>query len=465
MSLRVARLSLNFAKGLSFTLHTNRNIVFTLLLVLGLSIAGVHAQSQPVKLQGRILLNDGRPIADATVEWVQRGWSVKSASDGQFLFTGSAALHFQAWSLEESRFRKHPLFGDFNILGASRKFENQKPGNRVSLMASQRYAPQSSKAGLGKMTVSGTDTLRIHKTGFEIRVIPIANPMAENLGDIILTSIASGNDVCAQQQNMRTPDGHEVILCEALYAQAPRIQLPSPPPSTVYAMMTADAFITTDGLTFTRARSNEIDAEIRRHASALYAITIQNGQVASFRPAILFHEALFIAPLIGRTFEGFISAKTSNGRYEPIPSLPIRLQITSEPYTGPIKPASAYSVKAKITNYNQALTASDGSCMPSLRSHGPQAPFASDEGPTLLIGRVPSMHAFGDNELVIEILEGGTSLGSLMSVEWFFTPLDLLHNTLAVTGTYSGVGHGTPGYIPMLELQAVTSGGITCNEP
>jgi hypothetical protein len=438
--------------------------VSSALLVLFLTVGFglTQAQSQAIGLQGRIVQKDGRPIAEATVEWVRRGLSTKSGSDGSFNFSGSAVLHFSLLHFGKPRFANHPQFDSYNLLGATSSHRPHLLGFIHRVKASKH--PQESKPtlALGKLSVNTMDTLRIHKSGFETRALPIENESAGNLGDILLTPVASGNDICAQQQSLRTTDGHDVILCEALYAQVPRIRLPTPALDRTYAVITADSFLTTDGHSYPRARDGGSDTEMRRHASALYTLHIQNGKVESFRPAILFEEALFLAPLIGQSFEGLISARNSNGRYELIPTLPIRLQITAETYTGPAKPASLYTVKAKITNFSQALTASDGTCMPALRSQGARMPFASDEGLTLLMGRVPSMHAFGDNELVIEILNGGTSLGSLMSIEWFFTPLDLIRNTLGLTGTYSGVGHGTPGSIPMMELKAALGGGKAC---
>jgi hypothetical protein len=72
------------------------------------------------------------------------------------------------------------------------------------------------------------------------------------------------------------------------------------------------------------------------------------------------------------------------------------------------------------------------------------------------------MHAFGDDELVFELHVSGTLSGSLMSSEWFFTPLDLVKNALTLSGTYNGVGHGTPGLIPYLDLKPASGGGGAC---
>jgi hypothetical protein len=100
--------------------------------------------------------------------------------------------------------------------------------------------------------------------------------------------------------------------------------------------------------------------------------------------------------------------------------------------------------------------------MPALSSHGAQAPFSPGADVFFTVGRVPSMHAFGDDELVFVLYAGGGWSGSIMARSWFFTPLDLLKPSLGPAGTYSGVGHGTPGTIPLLELRPASGGGAPC---
>jgi hypothetical protein len=250
------------------------------------------------------------------------------------------------------------------------------------------------------------------------------------------------------------------VVCDALFDAPPRAHLPPPSATSAYAARTLDAFVTVSGETYPFAAGNTSDPELRRHASALYEIKLQNGKVESFRPAILFAESLFLAPLKGKAFEGLISQRT-NGRYG-IPTLPVRVQVLAERFQGGVSNASAFELKVSIANLAGAVAASDGKCMPALSSYGSQAPFDAGSDVLLAVGRVPSMHGFGDDELVFELYVAGISSGSIMSREWYFTPLDLVKNALALTGTYSGEGHGTPGYIPLLDLHAVSGGGGTC---
>jgi hypothetical protein len=227
-------------------------------------------------------------------------------------------------------------------------------------------------------------------------------------------------------------------------------------------MMTTEAFLTASGAAYPHAFGNTSGGEAKRHASALYEIRIRNGKPESFRPAVLFAESLFLAPLLGREFDGLISKRTSAGRFEAPPTLPVRVRIEAGRFRAEPEAPSGFRAKVVLANLASPLTASDGSCMPSLASYGSQAPFGPGADVLVTVERVPSMHAFGNDELVFTLQADGTPMGSLMSPTWFFTPLDLVKNALALSGAYSGVGHGAPGSIPMLNLVPASGGGAAC---
>jgi hypothetical protein len=308
---------------------------------------------------------------------------------------------------------------------------------------------------------AAADSLRVRKDGYRETVREIASYTAGDLGDLILSAMPDDGGVCARQHAERTAEGVDVVVCDALFDPAPRVHLPTPSATSPYAARTADGFVTVSGEAYPFAAGNSSDPESRRHASALYEIKLQNGKVESFRPAILFAESLFLAPLKGKAFEGLISQRT-NGKYG-IPTLPVRVQVLAERFQGGTSTASTFELKATLSNLTGAVTASDGKCMPALSSYGSQAPFDAGSDILLAVGRVPSMHGFGDDELVIELYVAGVQSGNIMSREWFFTPLDLAKNTLAISGTYTGQGHGTPGYIPLLDLHLASGGGGACS--
>jgi hypothetical protein len=472
---------------------------------------GLAPRAQPLDLHGRVVRENGAPIPDALVELKTGRASTTTAADGSFSLDGNTsagpdAVRSFAYRLEPDFLvvdARHPLDIRMEVVDGAGRAQGglvrrlQEGRSRIAL--SEALPAPDPDAGLYFLRVGvggrtfvhllfhpgkgatgavigpaypgggaakrseAVDSLRIRKAGYEDLVLAIASYTAGNLGDLVLSADPEGGGVCARQRTGRTSDGFEVVFCEALFDQPPRVHLPVAAAPYAYAGMASNAFVTVAGESYPHASSGPSDPEISRHASALYEIGIRNGKVESFRPAIVFAESLFMAPLMGKAFDGFISKRTDAAHYELKPSLPIRMQILAERFQGGLKSPSAFPVRTAIVNLAAPVRAADGTCMPALSSYGPEAPF--DPGSDILVpvGRHPSMHAFGDDETVFHLVKAGKEAGSVMSVEWFFTPLDLARNTLAPSGTYTGVGHGTPGAIPMLELNAVSGGGGACS--
>ncbi len=101
--------------------------------------------------------------------------------------------------------------------------------------------------------------------------------------------------------------------------------------------------------------------------------------------------------------------------------------------------------------------------MPALTTAAAANPFGAAAQVRIQFYRVPSMHLPGDDEGVVEYFLDGTSNGSGMDPAWF-SPVSALTSTKPATplGEYSGFGHGTPGYVPTLQLNLVPSGGGVC---
>ena len=106
---------------------------------------------------------------------------------------------------------------------------------------------------------------------------------------------------------------------------------------------------------------------------------------------------------------------------------------------------------------------SDGSCAPPLASAGVAAPFGGSTDVVVRFQRVPSMHAPGDDEGVLDFLVDGASIGTDMGPSWFVGPAALVASTPPALGAYTGTGHGTPGSIPNIDLTLVTGGGGACS--
>lgn len=474
----------------------------------GTLVAALH--SQPLDLRGRIVDRNGQPVAGATVELKLRGISASTALDGSFALNGNSAIwpvvgppidyHLgPEFLVVDVRYpmnvRLEVVDGYGRSLGAFAKWlEKGQPSLALAEAMPGRvlttglyflrlhiggeifihpfFHPGSGSresvfgpAYLGSAAAKRTaaiDSLRIRKAGYQDLAWPVTSYTAGDLGDLVLSEPADDGSICAKQSIQRTSDGVDVVFCDALFDLPPRIHLPPATASSAYAGMTAEALVTDAGASYPHAIRNSADPEVKRHASALYEIKIREGKLESFRPAVLFAESLFMAPLMGRAFEGLISKRTGANRYDLTPSLPVRVQILTEPYPGEPDGASKFQVKAILVNLATPVTASDGTCLPSLSSYGTQAPFDIGADVFFTVGRVPSMHTFGDNELVFTLDAGGAWQGSLMATKWFFTPLDIVKNALTPTGTYNGVGHGSPGTIPMLSLQPASGGGSAC---
>jgi hypothetical protein len=263
-------------------------------------------------------------------------------------------------------------------------------------------------------------------------------------------------DLCAVQHDQ---DG--IAVCDQLYAEAPFVHLPAASATRVIAGLQNAGFVTADGASY--AYSGNLigpDPEAKRHAVALYELELSGGSVTSFRPVLLFSEALFVKPFMGHAFEGSISQRDGQ-QYAFDATLPVRVEILDE-LIDPPSSGATYQARVRLANLDSGVTAADGSCMPALTSYGAEAPFAAGATVTLGVSRAPWMHGLGDDELVFELFVDGVSAGSMMAAAWYRGPIDLVRGTLAPAGTYDGVGHGSPGSIPSLTLEPVEAGGQVC---
>ena len=266
-------------------------------------------------------------------------------------------------------------------------------------------------------------------------------------------------DVCARQHAETTSDGYDVVVCEELYAEAPLVHLPKTEEGHAYAGIVGTGFVTADGAS---PSGGSIAPEDKRHGVALYEVELDGNRVTDYRPVLVFEQALLLKPFLGNVFEGTISRGAGEQGFVFEPSLPVRLKVLAD---APTKAADGtYEARAVIENLDQAISGSDGSCLPALTSYGDEAPFAAGTTLEILLERAPSMHEFGDDHVLIAFSDGRDLHGSLMAAEWYRGPIDIVRNTLSPTGTYQGRGHGSPGSLPSVDLDPASGGGEACSE-
>jgi hypothetical protein len=262
---------------------------------------------------------------------------------------------------------------------------------------------------------------------------------------------------CAKQHE-ETSMGGKIVVCDELFPQAPHVHLPDAAKGRVFAAIENGTFRTADGKTYP---VSEPDDEARNSALTIYELTLDGAAVKSHRPAVRLSESFFLAPLLGMTLEGNLSARMGADEYELNTTLPIRVQIAAT-FAAEPEEGRTHQVVATIVNFNQTVQASDGRCLPALTSHGSLSTFDATDQVELRGHRHPSMHAFGDDQFVFGWLVNGATYGSMMDGPWYRGPVDLVRGTHHVTGPYSGYGHGAPYSLPTIDVTPVTGGGQAC---
>ncbi|HRI68897.1 MAG TPA: hypothetical protein PK156_31925 [Polyangium sp.] len=294
------------------------------------------------------------------------------------------------------------------------------------------------------------------------------------------TSSSSSGDfvpytICAEQHS-RT-DG--VIICDKPFDTPPYVHLPPAAGLNDYMVSDCASLWDRSGNARTTIQGPLCDGanvdEARLHAFSIYEVTLcgdsvdgpcgsgQPDAVWQFARYAVIDEKAFLAPFASSSAEGKISLRKADGSFELTPTLPIRISFGA-PTVAMMQDdgTSAYRLDATVNNLTEGATAADGTCLAPLSAADSANPFGAATQVSLTLTRVPSMHGAGDDEAVVEFFADGTSLGTDMAPSWFIGPKQLIATTPLAPGNYDAFGHGTPGAIPNLVVDLVSSGGTTC---
>lgn len=281
------------------------------------------------------------------------------------------------------------------------------------------------------------------------------------------TGDASPADWCAAWHDAWTNDGHAVVVCDEAWPDAPRVSLP--PGGRLVALGSDQVFRDADGVAHGELGDADAEREQHRHGFALYTVeTDADGAVVGYAPRLLVPERLMLEPWLSAPLEGAVGARIPNEEgddtWSQEPSLPVRLEVASvETTPDPALAAGVLrtTIRYRIANLDHPVTAADGRCLPSLRSHGAADAFAGVRNVEVVAERHPSMHAFGDDEFVLGFVLDGASGGSMMGSSWYRGP-SIAWDTPDEPGAFQGGAHGSPGAIPTLSLERVEGGGEPC---
>jgi hypothetical protein len=270
---------------------------------------------------------------------------------------------------------------------------------------------------------------------------------------------------CAVQRAIETSDGFEAVVCEELHATAPHVRLPDAGSDRVFGQIVRAEFQDESGKIYGIEARDVEETEADRHGTAVYLADVDGSTVSNLRPLLLIEEKHFLAALLGRSYEGRMSRRVSaeDPAYASEASLPVRVE-----FAGATAPRSADGqavLAATLANLETGVTGADGGCLPALAGYGDEAPFGAGSSVALEAFRVPGMHLFSDDVFVVDWLVNGESVGNVMGIDWYATPFDVMRGLASPATTYTGLGHGTPGYTPTLELATEASGaGEPCGD-
>ncbi len=327
--------------------------------------------------------------------------------------------------------------------------------------------------------------------------------------DALAQEVAASSVVCASQHSGATADGDAVVVCDALYPEAPRVHLPrdrrgstSTSTSTLYAALSFGeggavatvvdrkgaeyTVVTATGEAVTpQNAARELPSELRmpsnRHFYLLYRLrgvigTYTNPfnqqqsralRILNAKPYALLPGALLDAQLLG-TWEGTVSRRVDASKWSLTEQVPFRVTFSStvaidpfwtwEDRASPRLPdGTRFEVRGRFDNLTAAVTGESGQCLPALTSYGAANPFYGATQNELALWRLTSMHVLGDYQLAIRY-PAGTPLGVGMGAVAPVHPQALISS--APPSSWGAGSHNA--WTFLFDMRRVTAGGAGC---
>jgi hypothetical protein len=310
------------------------------------------------------------------------------------------------------------------------------------------------------------------------------------------------SNVCATEHAGRTFDGDAVTICDTLFADRPFVHLPPDDATTfyvalgarleivdrdgkAYVMLDSTGKSVTDGVNFYGDAPPAVGPVGLRMASYRYVYTIyrltgsrdsvavDGGTTPAIRvtggaPVVLLPGKVLDGTLQG-AWEGTVSKRNpANGMWTESERVPFRATFGNLSSRGLLRiwgttketlpDAEYFAAQGPIDNFDHAVRAADGSCLPALTSLADANPFFGSSPATLDLFRVPSMHAPGDDHLVMDLPQGGTGMTQFAPV----SPAGMMRTS--VPDGFRDLTiypHGTPNGF-RIDMHPVTAGGDGC---
>lgn len=243
---------------------------------------------------------------------------------------------------------------------------------------------------------------------------------------------------CPKQHAGATAEGDSVIICDELFAEAPRVRLPADEPGILHGAISGmgGGFHDRDGRRYqllgaggqpisVQGGSPAVNAPewmrvpYNRELFTLYEVrgTVDGDTIAitALEPIVLLSPAAIDGAYT--TFEGSVSLRNGPGAYELDRRARIRIELSSWTEIGKMDDGLDYSATladggmligaGEIVNASERVRASDGTCLPALSELSvDENPFFGAAGADVGIHRWASMHGPGDNVIVLEYPRG-----------------------------------------------------------
>jgi len=257
--------------------------------------------------------------------------------------------------------------------------------------------------------------------------------------------------ICTEHHIGTTADGDAVAICDKTFDARPFVRPPkdtlhTDTASTLYVGVDIGMFymfvdrhnteyvaLDKDGKPYNQAHPlTQLHMPSNRNLFMLYKVKgmiteftdpdsnekLPAIKMTSVAPAILL-EGKAIDGVMLRAWEGTVSQRTGDAKFDSTTRVPMRLSFSSlmqlsnlsvwNPGTT-LKDGERYVAMGTVENFNQSVLGSDGTCLPSFSSLGSANPWLGATDPSVTFQRIAGMHFPGDQVNVLSYPKGTTGL-------------------------------------------------------